>query len=52
MDTDPTDAALVKAIHETAIALNKKTVAEFVENEEILNKLIELGIDYYKRLLH
>ena len=46
MDTDPTDAALVKAIHETAIALNKKTVAEFVENEEILNKLIELGIDY------
>lgn len=46
MLTDPTDAALVKAIHETAIALDKKTVAEFVENEEILNCLIELGVHF------
>ncbi|KMT63723.1 hypothetical protein XM47_18240 [Catenovulum maritimum] len=43
---DPIDAALVKAIHETALALNKKTVAEFVENEAILNKLTEVGVHY------
>ena len=43
---DPTDAALVKAIHETAQALNKKTVAEFVENEQTLVKLAELGVHY------
>ncbi|WDE01166.1 EAL domain-containing protein [Thalassomonas actiniarum] len=43
---DPTDAALVKAIHETAQALNKKTVAEFVENEQTLMKLSELGVHY------
>lgn len=43
---DPTDAVLVKAIHETAIALNKKTVAEFVENQDVLDKLIQLGVHY------
>ena len=26
--------------------MNKKTIAEFVENEEILNKLKEIGIEY------
>lgn len=43
---DSTDAALVKAINETAKALNKKTIAEFVEDEATLHKLNELGIDY------
>ncbi|WP_198673741.1 EAL domain-containing protein [Algibacillus agarilyticus] len=46
MMEDPTDAALVKAIHETAQALNKKTVAEFVENEAILIALDCLGVQY------
>lgn len=46
MQVDSIDAALVKAIHGTAIALNKETVAEFVENKEILNQLIELGVHY------
>jgi len=41
-----TDAALVKAINETAKALNKKTVAEFVEDEATLIKLNELGVNY------
>lgn len=41
-----TDAVLVKAIHETAQALNKKTVAEFVEDEATLLKLAELGVHY------
>lgn len=43
---DSTDAALVKAINETAKALNKKTIAEFVEDEATLIKLNELGVDF------
>lgn len=43
---DSTDAALVKAINETAKALNKKTIAEFVEDEATLVKLSELGVNY------
>lgn len=46
MDTDPVDASLVKAIHDAAKALNKKSVAEFVENAAILEKLEEIGVDY------
>ncbi|MCU4675142.1 EAL domain-containing protein [Catenovulum sp. 2E275] len=46
MEHDPIDATLVKAIHDTAVALNKKTVAEFVENAEILNKLRRIGVHY------
>jgi len=40
------DYSLVKAIYEVATALGKKTVAEFVENEETLNILAELGVTY------
>lgn len=46
MLSDPIDLALVKAICEVAKALNKTTVAEFVENEETLVALQELGVDY------
>ncbi len=46
MLTDATDAILVKSIHETALALNKKTVAEFVEDEATLIHLAELGVHY------
>lgn len=44
--TDPVDRAMVKAIIDMAHALSKKTIAEFVENEAILEELIELGVDY------
>ncbi|MES2604725.1 MAG: EAL domain-containing protein [Pseudomonadota bacterium] len=44
--TDPVDRAMVKAIIDMAHALGKKTIAEFVENEEILEMLIDLNIDY------
>jgi diguanylate cyclase (GGDEF)-like protein/PAS domain S-box-containing protein len=44
--TDPVDRAMVKAIIDMAHALCKKTIAEFVENEEILEQLIDLKIDY------
>jgi EAL domain-containing protein (putative c-di-GMP-specific phosphodiesterase class I) len=44
--TNPVDLALVKAIYEVATALGKKTVAEFVENEETLNILADIGVTY------
>ena len=44
--TDKTDYALVKSIQTLARAMNKKTIAEFVENEAIIEKLQEIGIDY------
>jgi len=44
--TNPVDLALVKAIYEVATALGKKTVAEFVENEETLQMLANIGVTY------
>jgi len=44
--SNPVDFALVKAIYEVASALGKKTVAEFVENEETLQILDEIGVTY------
>ncbi len=46
LTTSSIDLSLVKAIYEVATALGKKTVAEFVENEETLNILAEIGITY------
>jgi len=46
LERDTTHQALVKAMNAVSHALNKKTVAEFVENENILNILTEMGIDY------
>ncbi len=43
---NPIDLALVKAIYEVATALDKQTVAEFVENEASLNILKEIGVTY------
>lgn len=37
---------MVKAMNEIAHALGKKTVAEFVENEESFKMLAAFGIDY------
>lgn len=42
----PIDEAMVRAMNDIAHALNKKTIAEFVENEAIFQRLLELGIDY------
>lgn len=46
MTKDPIDMALVKSICEVAKALDKTTVAEFVEDEETLLALKDLGVDY------
>lgn len=40
------DRALVKSIREVAYALGKKTVAEFVEDEETLKLLRDIQVDY------
>ena len=44
--TDPVDRNLVKAINQLAHTMNIKTIAEYVENEEIHNVLDEMSIDY------
>lgn len=43
---DELDLAMVKSMNEIAHIMEKKTIAEFVENKEIFNKLIEMGVDY------
>ncbi len=43
---DPVNAAMVEAINKLTHAIGLQTIAEFVENEQILHKLQELGVDY------
>jgi len=43
---DQVDQTLIKSMIEIARKLNKKTVAEFVENRKVLDLLIEYGADY------
>ena len=44
--TDSVDLAMVNSMRDIGAAMNKKTIAEFVENEEILAMLKIIGIDY------
>ena len=44
--SDPLDLAMVKSINEIGHVMGKRTVAEFVENTAILQKLREIGVDY------
>ena len=46
METDAVDCAMVSAIHQLGSLVGIKTIAEFVENDEILRKLEEIGVDY------
>jgi diguanylate cyclase (GGDEF)-like protein/PAS domain S-box-containing protein len=46
INKDATHKSLVKAINAVAHALGKKTIAEFVENEEIMKSLSTLNIDF------
>ena len=45
---DRNSKVIVKTVISFAKGVNIKTVAEFVENEEIFNLLKEMGIDYFK----
>ncbi len=43
---DPVDAAMVKSINEVGHIMGLKTIAEYVENDEILDVIKEIGVDY------
>lgn len=43
---DKTDYALVESIQTLARAMDKKTIAEYVENELVVETLKEIGVDY------
>ena len=43
---NPSDYAVVKSINEIGHCMGKKTIAEFVEDEETLEILREIGVDY------
>jgi len=43
---DPIAAAMVEAIHRIGQVMGIKTIAEFVENEEIRQKVADLGVNY------
>jgi len=43
---DPVDLALVKSINEIGHVMGKQTIAEFVENQGILDALNKIGVDY------
>lgn len=43
---DPIDEALVESINHIGHLLKMRTVAEFVENEDIADKLRSIGVDY------
>jgi diguanylate cyclase (GGDEF)-like protein len=43
---DPIDRAVVESINQIGHDLGMKTIAEYVESEEILAALMEVGVDY------
>ena len=46
IDSDKVNAAMVDAINQLGVVMGIKTIAEFVENDDIMNKLAEIGVDY------
>ncbi len=46
MVNDPIDRAMVESIHNIGNVLQLKTIAEFVENDEILQALRVVGVDF------
>ncbi|WDE05787.1 EAL domain-containing protein [Thalassomonas viridans] len=46
MANDAIDKAMVKSINEIGHVMELKTIAEFVENEDIISCLKEIGVDY------
>ena len=46
INTEPVNYAMVKAINDVGKIMNMKTIAEYVEDEEALEKLKEIGVDY------
>jgi EAL domain-containing protein (putative c-di-GMP-specific phosphodiesterase class I) len=46
MMNDPIDLAMTRSINDIAHVMGKKTIAEFVVDEQILNMLKKIGVDY------
>lgn len=46
METDVLDCAMVRSIHQIGSTIGIKTIAEFVENDQIRKKLADIGVDY------
>lgn len=46
MDNNEMDHVMVRSINDLAKQMGKRTVAEFVESHQIIEQLIELGVDY------
>ncbi len=46
INTEPVNYAMVKAINDVGKIMNMTTIAEYVEDEEVFNKLKEIGVDY------
>jgi EAL domain-containing protein (putative c-di-GMP-specific phosphodiesterase class I) len=46
MAIDPIDRAMVESIHNIGSVLKLKTIAEFVENNDILEALGQVGVDF------
>ncbi len=44
--TDPVNLEMIDSIHGIGDVMGLKTIAEFVENDDIFNKLAELDVDY------
>ena len=51
MLSEPKDYAMVSTINHLAHVMGLKTVAEFVESEELLEALQSLGVDYVQGYL-
>ncbi|MEM7027331.1 MAG: EAL domain-containing protein, partial [Pseudomonadota bacterium] len=43
---DQVDFEMVKVINRLGHIMGKQTIAEFVENDEIITMLTEIGVDY------
>jgi len=46
MLNDPIDCAMVESINHIGHVMESKTIAEFVENQAIKEKLLAIGVDY------
>ncbi len=46
MNIDPMNHAIVEAIHQVGHSLSIRTIAEFVENQDIANRLRDIGVDF------
>ena len=44
--TNPGDYAVVRSINEIGHYMGKKTIAEYVEDEAVLERLREIGVDF------